>query len=159
MKRYLVIFFAGLIMFACATSNKQIIRTKDLKGRYDVDVSSFLAALDDDDEDKFVAALASLFLSNIDMTLQFEETKLIFDVSGALVNFANTLAKDGIEMPVVMDYKIVNDSVLYTKPESGDFKEIGVLRKVGNTYDYLQLVTAKDSDSPIVIKLKRQLNK
>lgn len=157
MKKFLSILCAGMIMIACTNTNKQAINSKDLKGRYDVDFSALMSSLNDGEEDEFATALAAMFLSSMEMTMQFEDTKLILDASGAAMNLVSAFSKEGLEMPVVLEYKIVNDSVLYTKAEGQDFEEFGVLRKVADSYDYLQLVTNEDDGSQTVLKLKKKL--
>ena len=59
-------------------------------------------------------------------------------------------------MPFAVDYKIVNDSVLCTRENvNAEFNEIGVLRKMGESFDYLQFVTANDDGEEIVLTMRK----
>lgn len=156
MKRFFIILIVGLIMIACTSTNKQAFNSKKLKGRYDVDFSALLTDLKDSEENEFAIAFAAMFLSSMEMTMQFEDTKLILDASGAAMNLVKALANDKVEMPVALDYKIVNDSILYTRVEGNDFSEFGVLRKIGESYDYLQLLTTADDGSHMTYNLKKK---
>lgn len=158
MKKLFLLLVAAAILVACTNTNKQAINSRDLKGRYDVDLSALMSSLDDE-EDGLATALAAMFLSSMEMTLQFEDTKLILDASGMAINLVNAFLKEDLDMPLVVDYKIVNDSVLYTKADGKDFGEVGVLRKVGDSYDYLQLVINEDDGPHTIIKLKKHFDK
>jgi hypothetical protein len=59
-------------------------------------------------------------------------------------------------MPYALDYKIVNDSVLCTRENANqEFNEVGVLRKMGESFDYLQFVTTTDEDEEIVLTMRK----
>ena len=58
-------------------------------------------------------------------------------------------------MPMALDYKIENDSILFLKAEGKDFQEAGVLKKVGGSYDNLKLISKNDLDKRVEIDLHR----
>lgn len=159
MKRLFLILVAGMTLIACTSSDKNAINSKELQGRYDVDFSALLSELNNGDKDEFATALAAMFLSSMEMTMQFEESKLILNASGAAVSLVNAFSNDGLEMPVAVDYKIVNDSLLYTSADGKKFQEVGIIRKVSDSYDYLQLVTTEDEGSHTILKLTKKIEK
>ena len=56
------------------------------------------------------------------------------------------------------DYNIVNDSVLCTRENANaEFQEIGVLRKVSESFDYLQFVTRNDDGEEIVLTMRKKI--
>ena len=153
MKKLLLILIAGMTLIAC-TSNEKAVNTKELQGRYDVDFSALMSDLDSGD--KLTNALAAMFLSSMKMTMQFEESQLLIDASGAAISLVNAFSKDGLEMPIAVAYKVVDDSILYTQSDGEKFHEVGVIRKVGDSYDNLQLVTTDDNGSRTILKLTKQ---
>jgi hypothetical protein len=87
-----------------------------------------------------------MLLSNLEVTVQFETEKAIFDASGAVAELLKQFS-DGevsLSLPMAVEYKIENDSILYLKPEGKEFEEAGVLKKLGDSYDYLKLIVTKD---------------
>ena len=162
MKKLFILLAASILCFACTNTNtdKQAICSTDLKGRYEVDMSALIACIneDRDEKDRLKPAVAAMIISSTEMTMQFEDTKLIIDASGAAITIANAFTEKGTGLPLVVEYKIVNDSVLYSKgAEKKDFKKVGVLRKLGDSYDYLQLVVTKENGKQFILKLKKQL--
>ncbi|MGM9836982.1 MAG: hypothetical protein ACI30A_00655 [Paludibacteraceae bacterium] len=158
MKKFIAFLCASLMLIAC-TTNKQSINSKDLQGKYEIDFSSFLSDLaEDEEEDAFATAFAAMLLSQMQMTMQFDGDKLIIDASGAARNLINAFGGEEAQMPIVADYKIQNDSILYTKVEGEEFSEVGVLRKMGDSYDYLQLVT-EDEGKEISLTMRKQAEK
>ena len=143
----LFLFVIAAAMIAC-TTNKKAINSKELQGKYEVDISAFFQ--DDDDEDDLTSAFVALLLSEMKMTMQVESEKLIIDASGAAVGLINAFAEgDDLKMPLVMEYKIKDDSILYVKgPDDKDFYSMGVIRKLADSYDYLQIVSTDDEDKP-----------
>ena len=148
MKKILVLVCAAAMMVACTTS-KQSINSKDLEGKYEIDFSSVLKE-NTQDEEALAAALTLIMLSQMQMTMQFDGGKLIIDATGAARNLINAFGGDDTHMPVIMDYQIKQDSVLYTRSGSDEFQPVAVLRKVGDSYDYLQLV--KDGDAVLTMR-------
>ena len=137
-------------MFAC-THNKQAINSKSLQGKYEVDISSYFS-----DSDELTSALASMFLSQVNMTIKFEETKLIVDASGIALNLINAFADEETKMPIIAEYKIKNDSVLYVKGDKEEFKQTAVIRRLSDSYDYLQLIVKEQNGKQTALTLRRQ---
>lgn len=157
MKKILTILCAGLLMISCTTSSKHAINSKDLQGKYEIDFSSLLSDLNEGENDNpFATAFASMLLSSMEMTMQFDGDKLIIDASGAARNFINAFGGNDAKMPFFVDYKIKNDSVLYTGESNSELKEVGVLRKIGSSYDYLQLVCSDDDGKETILTMRRK---
>jgi hypothetical protein len=76
--------------------------------------------------------------------VQFESETAIVDASGAVMQMIKSMANTDVSLPMALGYKIENDSVLYLKQEGKDFEEAGVLKKLGDSYDYLKLIVTKD---------------
>ena len=57
---------------------------------------------------------------------------------------------------VAVEYKIVDDSLLYTRADGEKFAEVGVIRKVDDSFDNLQLVTTEDNGSRTILKLTKK---
>jgi hypothetical protein len=148
MKRILtVLTFAALfILAACSGSSNGPINKDSLQGCYELDLSPILkdAMAAKGGEEDMGAAFAQMFLSKLEITVQFEADKAIVDVSGDAMDFIKGMAGSEVELPMTMEYKIENDSVLYLKQEGKDFEKAGVLTKVGSGYDYLKLSTEKN---------------
>ena len=50
----------------------------------------------------------------------------------------------------------MNDSVLCTRENANqEFNEVGVLRKMGESFDYLQFVTTTEEDEEIVLTMRK----
>ena len=154
MKKILTILFAGLILTAC-TGNKQSINTKELQGTYEIDFNKMLSDFSDDDDDELATELAAMLLSQMKMTMQFDGDKLTIDASETARKLLDTFGDDDDKMPYVVEYTIKNDSVLYIKENGEDFKEEGIIRKVGDSYDNLQFVSIEDGEET-VLYLNRQ---
>lgn len=137
MRRNQLFFITGfLLCLTACTGNKQAIQSKELRGRYEVDFAPLTSALSET-EDDFAAALASLFLSSMELTMQFDDDRLIIDANDAARRLLTAFGGKETVIPLALDYKIQNDSVLCTRSQGNDFQPIGILRKMGNTYDYL----------------------
>lgn len=152
MKKFTIFFAIAMMAMAC-TSNPHAINSSKLQGRYDVDFSSILQ---DIDEDPFTQAFAAMLLSQLQLTMQFDGNKLIFDASETVRTFVNVLS-DSEQMPVVVEYQIVSDSILLTSANGVDWEEAGVLRKLADSYDYLQWVTYEEDGEQVVLTLHKQL--
>ena len=158
MKKFLSVFVLSCLLAMSCNNNKQTINSKDLQGRYEIDFSEVLAQFTDDEENDFAKAFAALFLSKLELTLQFDGDKLIIDGSDAVSGLINAFADEDERMPYVIDYKIVNDSVLYTRENANvEFQEIGVLRKMSESFDYLQFVTSNDDGEEIVLTMRKKI--
>lgn len=156
MKKLLSIFVVFCFFAMSCTNNKQIISSDNLQGRYEIDFSAALSQLTTDEENDFAKAFAAMLLAQLDLTMQFDGDRLIIDGSDAVSSLINAFAEEGEVMPYALDYKIVNDSVLCTRENADmEFNEIGVLRKMGESFDYLQFVTANNDGEEIVLTMRK----
>ena len=156
MKKLLSIFAICCLLAMSCNNNKQTINSKDLQGRYEIDFSAALNQLTDDADNDFAKAFAALLLSKLELTLQFDGDRLIIDGSDAVSGLINAFSEEGEGMPYALDYKILNDSVLCTRENANmEFNEVGVLRKMGESFDYLQFVTANDDGEEIVLTMRK----
>ena len=156
MKKLLSIFVVCVLLAMSCTNNKHTINSDNLQGRYEIDFSAALSQFTDDEEDDFAKAFAAMLLSKLELTLQFDGDRLIIDGSDAVSGLINAFAEEGEGMPFAVDYKIVNDSVLCTRENvNAEFNEIGVLRKMGESFDYLQFVTSNDDGEDIVLTMRK----
>ena len=156
MKKLLSIFVVCVLLAMSCTNNKHTINSDNLQGRYEIDLSAALSQLTADEDNDFAKAFAALLLSKLELTLQFDGDRLIIDGSDAVSSLINAFADEDERMPYVIDYKIVNDSVLCTRENvNAEFNEIGVLRKMGESFDYLQFVTGNDDGEEIVLTMRK----
>lgn len=158
MKKLLSVFVVCCLLVMSCNNNKQTINSKDLQGRYEIDFSEALAQFTDDEDNGFAVAFAAILLSQMELTMQFDGDKLIIDGSDAVSSLINAFADEDERMPYVIDYNIVNDSVLCTRENANaEFQEIGVLRKVSESFDYLQFVTRNDDGEEIVLTMRKKI--
>ena len=158
MKKLLSVFVVCCLLAMSCNNNKQTINSKDLQGRYEIDFSEALAQFTDDEDNGFAVAFAAILLSQMELTMQFDGDKLIIDGSDAVSSLINAFADEDERMPYVIDYKIVNDSVLCTRENANvEFQEIGVLRKMSESFDYLQFVTRNDDGEEIVLTMRKKI--
>ena len=109
-----------------------------------------------EEDDPFTQAFAAMLLSQLELTMQFDGNKLIFDASETVRALVNVLSESE-QMPLVVEYKIENDSLLFTSENGIDWSEAGVLRKLAESYDYLQWVTNQEDGEQLVLTLHKQL--
>lgn len=158
MKKLLSVFVVCCLLAMSCNNNKQTINSKDLQGRYEIDFSEALAQFTDDEDNGFAVAFAAILLSQMELTMQFDGDKLIIDGSDAVSSLINAFADEDERMPYVIDYNIVNDSVLCTRENANaEFQEIGVLRKMSESFDYLQFVTSNDDGEEIVLTMRKKI--
>ena len=156
MKKLLSVFVVCCLLAMSCNNNKQTINSKELQGRYEIDFSEALSQFTDEEENGFAVAFAAMLLSQMELTMQFDGDKLIIDGSDAVSSLINAFADEDERMPYVIDYKIVNDSVLCTRENANvEFQEIGVLRKMSESFDYLQFVTRNDDGEEIVLTMRK----
>ena len=81
-----LMMFAALLAFgACKIGGKDAIDKDGLQGRYEVDMSALSGELESALKNENIpGALLKMMLSQLDLTVQFESEKAIFD---ALINF------------------------------------------------------------------------
>ena len=147
MKKIFTIFtLAAMIILAACGGGKESINKDNLQGRYQLDLSPIIkeAMAEKVGTNDMGSAFAEMFRSQLEVTVQFETEKAIVDASGAAIELIKGLASADIKLPMALGYKIENDSVLYLKQEGKDFEEAGVLKKIGDGYDYLKLIVTKD---------------
>lgn len=158
MKKLLSVFVVCCLLAMSCNNNKQTINSKDLQGRYEIDFSEALSQFTDEEENGFAVAFAAMLLSQMELTMQFDGDKLIIDGSDAVSSLINAFADEDERMPYVIDYKILNDSVLCTRENANvEFQEIGVLRKMSESFDYLQFVTRNDDGEEIVLTMRKKI--
>ncbi len=156
MKKLLCIFVVCALLAMGCNNKKQTISSDNLQGRYEIDFSAALSQFTDDEEDDFAKAFAAMLLAQLELTMQFDGDRLIIDGSDAVSGLINAFAEEGEGMPYALDYKILNDSVLCTRENANmEFNEVGVLRKMGESFDYLQFVTANDDGEEIVLTMRK----
>ena len=157
MKKLLsILVVCCLLAVGCNNTKKQTISSDNLQGRYEIDLSVVLSQLTADEDDDFAKAFAAMLLAKLDLTMQFDGDRLIIDGSDAVSGLINAFAEEGEGMPYALDYKIVNDSVLCTRENANqEFNEVGVLRKMGESFDYLQFVTTTEEDEDIVLTMRK----
>ena len=133
-----------VILSACG-GGKDAISKDGLQGRYQLEIGSLLKdVMAEKGGNDLTSSFASMFLSQLDVTVQFETEKAIFDASGAVSELLKSFSDVEVSLPMAVEYKIENDSVLYLKPEGKEFEEVGVLKKLGDSYDYLKFIAKKD---------------
>ena len=156
MKKLLSIFFICCLFAMSCTNNKQTISSDNLQGRYEIDFSSALSELNIDEQNDVAKAFAAMLLARLELTMQFDGNKLIIDGSDAISGLINAAVEDGGGMPYVLDYKIENDSVLCTRVNAeDDFAEMGVLRKMGESFDCLKFVTKNEEGEEVALTMKK----
>ncbi len=145
-----------VILSACG-GGKDAINKEGLQGRYQLEAGSLLKDVTaEKGGNDLSSSFASMLLSNLEVTVQFETEKAIFDASGAVAELLKQFS-DGevsLSLPMAVEYKIENDSILYLKPEGKEFEEVGVLKKLGDSYDYLKFISTKD-DKRREVSLKK----
>lgn len=141
MKKLLYFLLATLLLAACA--NPRAIDSSQLEGRYSVDLQSFVrSAFDDaDDTDLIGRSAISLIANALELNVNFYGNgKGVLEVDGWGIGFVEKYLNSDLDKVNEFAYRIDNDSVLMVKNQEHDFERIGVLRKLADNYDYLQLV-------------------
>lgn len=159
MQKLHLILLAGILMASC-TSNQKGLSKEDIQGTYDADFSSYLKQMLNDDEeikeDPLALAFAEILISDMKMTMTFEQDSLFTETRGGVVDFAQAFSNNDEEIKKAYLYEIRNDSLLYTKEEDKEFEEFGILRRANNTCDSLIILMREDdgklSQIPIVRK-------
>ena len=154
MKRISEIVFCALLLVICACGGGKTSKD-DLKGRYEIDLSSASDAVEKELSKKNFAGggMLSMLMSQLDLTVQFEEGKAVFDASAIVSEIVKQFSDKKVELPMALDYKIENDS-LYLQYEDKGFKAVGKISKIGDSYDYLKLSSNYKGDD-LEVKLKR----
>lgn len=144
MKKYFIIFVCALLTIGCNSNSS--FNNKKLAGKYSLQVN-----MSDDDQSELGemgTALAGLFLNQISIT--FYENGEGFIDGGALTSllsdsntgeFKYTISQDSI-----LNFHNSNDSVVQH-----------ILRKVGDSYDYIKMINPQTKE--VEITLVRQATK
>ena len=137
---------AAMVILSACGGGKDAVNKEGLQGRYQIDLAPALQEIMEQsgNGNDMASGLASMLFSNLDVTVQFESETAIVDASGAVIQMIKSMANTDVSLPMALGYKIENDSVLYLKQEGKDFEEAGVLKKLGDSYDYLKLIVTKD---------------
>lgn len=146
--------FGGIVLCflltACANGGKTI-DSKKLSGKYEVDFQPMLDVTADEvetanDTERMALAVgkgfASTLLETIDLKLNFyEDGQGVIEANSLAMIVLSDYADSDIGKINHFKYKIKNDSLLYMQPNNEtDYSRIGVIRKIADNYDYLQLV-------------------
>ena len=147
-------------MVVSCKNNQSGITKEDLQGTYDADFSSYLKQVLNDDEDMkdnpFALAFAEILISDMKMTMTFEEDSLFTETKGGLVDFAQAFTNSDEDIKKAYLYEIRNDSILYTKEDDKDFEEFGTIRKTNNACDSLILLVKEDDGKLLQIPIVRR---
>ncbi len=141
MKKLLYFLFSTLLLAGCA--NPRAIDSSQLEGRYSVDLQSFVrSAFDDSDDTDLIGRSAiSLITNALELNVNFYGNgKGVLEVDGWGIGFVEKYLNSDLDKVNEFAYRIDNDSVLMVKNQEHDFERVGVLRKLADNYDYLQLV-------------------
>lgn len=141
MKKLLYFLLATLLLVGCA--NPCAIDSSQLEGRYNVDLQSFVrSAFDDSDDTDLIGRSAISLISNaLELNVSFYGNgKGVLEVDGWGIGFVEKYLNSDLDKVNEFAYRIDNDSVLMVKNQEHDFERVGVLRKLADNYDYLQLV-------------------
>ena len=68
MKKLLSIFVVSCLLAMSCNNNKQAINSKDLQGRYEIDLSAVVSQLTADEDNDFAKAFAAMLLAKLDLT-------------------------------------------------------------------------------------------
>lgn len=157
MKRLFTILISALIFVVSACSNGGGSAKDELRGRYEIDMSSLTSFMEDEIKGKNNLSsdmFSSMLFSQLDLTVQFEKEKAILDASTIASELIKQFSKGKVTLPYSLDYKIENDTALYMRAEGSDFDYIGSLKPLGDSYDYLKLIVDKD-EKKIEVNLKK----
>ena len=142
----------GLLITACTKPEKQsACGDQSLQGKYEIDFSSILSEINgDSEEEMFAKSLASMILSKIHMTMEFDGDQLLMDASGPVKNLVNAFGD--AKMPYKVDYRIQNDSVLFIREhDEEEFKEFGVLRQPEEPAGEMHIVLHDNHDKDVLL--------
>ena len=132
MKKLFTILCSAAILCSCG-GNQGGASNDSLQGVYSVDISNAESLFEN--EFQIPTAMISSLLSLVDLTVEFKDSKAIIDAGTMASTVIKTATAGKYALPVTLDYKIENDSVIYLKEEGEDFKEAGVVSPVGDNFD------------------------
>lgn len=157
MKKLFLFFCVGLMMMSCAKSAKQSAdAAQGLQGKYEIDFSPLLSEIESDSEgEQLAVAFASMLLTRMHMTMEFDGDKLNIDTSGPVRELVNMFGD--AKMPYTVDYQLRDDSVLFIREhDEEEFKEMGVLRRTADTNDELLLVTREEDGKELSLLMRKK---
>ena len=131
MKKLYIILTCAVML--CACGNKGGVSEDSLQGTYSIDISD--AGNLFESEFKIPSGMISSVLSTADLTVEFKDSTAIVDAGTVASMMIKTATSGKYSLPVSLDYKIENESILFLKQEGQDFKEVGVISKAGDSYD------------------------
>ena len=133
MKKLFTLLFCAAMLCSCG-GNKGGASGDSLQGTYSIDISDAGTLLES--EFKIPTAMVSSVLSQADLTVEFQDSKAIIDCGSMAAMLIKTATSGKYSLPLTIDYKIENDSIVYLKPEDGsDYKEAGVITPAGDNFD------------------------
>ena len=141
-KFFTTLTLAAMVILSACSGGNNTVNKNELQGRYQIDLAPVLKDIMEQSGNSI--DIPAGFASMLDVTVQFETEKAIVDASGVAIQLFKSMTGDEWTLPMALGYKIENDSVLYLKQEGKDFEEVGVLKKIGDGYDYLKVVTTKN---------------
>lgn len=156
MKKIFTLFaLAAMVILSACGGGKDAISKDGLQGRYQLEIGSLLEdVMAERGGNDLSSSFASMLFSQLEVTVQFETEKAIFDASGAASEILKNYTNGKVSLPMAVEYKIENDSILYLKPEGKEFEDVGVLKKLGDSYDYLKFISTK-YERKVEVSLKK----
>ena len=156
MKKLYSIILAALLLVCACSSNKGGGSSNDsLQGEYSIDISNAGSIFENEFKaENIPSAMISSILSQLDLTVEFADNKAKLDAGTTVSMLLKTVTNGKYSLPITMDYKIENDTVLYLKQEGEDFKVAGTIKKDGDTYDKV-LFKPKYKQTDVALSLQR----
>lgn len=132
MKKLFTILCSAAILCSCG-GNQGGASKDSLQGVYSVDISDAGSLFES--EFQIPSAMISKVLSAADLTVEFKDSKAIVNAGTMASMMINNFTSGKYSLPVTLDYKIENDSIIFLKQEGEDFKEVGIISQVGDNFD------------------------
>ena len=154
MKRLICLLAAVTMMTACAKKNdtkSESANPSELQGKYELDLTSLIND-EMSDDNGMAKAVANFLLSKMHLTMEFNGDKITLDASGNLKKLLSFADEEDLSDT---EYKLVDDSLLYTRNQEDEWREAGVLRRIEGSDD-LQWVVEKEEDGSETILLLRK---
>ncbi|MBR4440056.1 MAG: hypothetical protein IKS00_00780 [Bacteroidales bacterium] len=154
-KLYPIILAAVLFVCACSSNKGGSSSNDSLQGVYSIDISNAGSIFESEFKAQEIpSTMISTILSQLDLTVEFADKKAKLDAGTTVSMLLKTVTNGKYTLPVTMEYKIENDSVIYLKQEGEDFKQAGIIKKDGDTYDKV-LFKPKYKQTEVTISLQR----
>lgn len=152
MRRIALLVIVAFLLLSC--NNSRTVNSKDLAGRYSVDLVGTINDATDSVDDEFAKSFINMLALGIDIDIVFyDNNKGILEFKGWAMDFLRSL--EDIPQVIPFDYKIKNDSILQfiNNEEESDC----IVRKLADNYDYLQLVFKEDNGEEFVLNLAKTI--